>query len=159
MVTYTVAIEWTRSARELKGSQDSSALGWPFLAARALPATSSAPVAAGPVDAHPEQAFVAALSIGHMRCFLELAARLGFIVEHYIDTAEASIVANSSGHLWVAQAVLQPAVLFTGVKVPTEAAVLELHREAHARCSLANSVSTLVETLGVWHHEPCIDHD
>ena len=106
---------------------------------------------------NPEKAFVAALSSGHRRCFLDIAATFGYSVAHYGDTPAGSIATNSAGHLWVAHVVLQPAILFTGVKVPTDAAVRALHQAAHAECSLANSVSTLVETLGVWHHEPCVD--
>jgi hypothetical protein len=52
----------------------------------------------------------------------------------------------------VAHVLLQPAILFTGSKVPTDAAVAALHDAAHAVYSLANSDRTLVETMGVWHH-------
>jgi len=110
-------------------------------------------------EVNPEAAFVAALSRGHMLCFLGLAATFGYHVEHYSDTPEGSIATNAAGNPWMARVVLQPAVLFTGAKVPTDAAVLALHHAAQAECSLANSVSTVVETMGVWHHEPGIDPD
>ncbi len=92
-----------------------------------------------------------------MQCFLGLAVMFGYCVEHYSDTPEGSIATNSSGNPWVARVVLQPAILFKGTKVPTDAAVLALHHAAHAECPLANSVSTVVETVGVWHYEPCDD--
>jgi organic hydroperoxide reductase OsmC/OhrA len=112
-----------------------------------------------PVNANPEEAFAAALSASHMRRFLEIAELFGYVVEHYSDTPEASIATNSAGYLWVAQVILQPAILFTGAKVPTDAAVLALHHAAHAECTLANSVSTAVETRGVWQHEPRVESD
>jgi organic hydroperoxide reductase OsmC/OhrA len=108
---------------------------------------------------NPEEAFVAALSESHMRGFLEIAALFGYSIEDYSDTPEVSIGTNAAGHPWVAQVILQPAILFTGTKVPTDAAVLALHHAAHAGCTLANSVSTPVETRGVWHHEPSVGVD
>jgi organic hydroperoxide reductase OsmC/OhrA len=107
-----------------------------------------------PVNVKPEEAFVAALSSGHMQCFLQIATTFGYNVEHYSDTPEGRIAQNAAGEIWVDHVLLRPAILFTRAKMPTDAAVLALHRAAHAECPLANSVSTLIETLGVWHHEP-----
>jgi len=106
----------------------------------------------------PKEAFVAALSNRHRLCFLERAAMAGYTVEYYTDAAEASLWRNSSEDPWVAHVVLQPAILFTGPKVPTDAAVLALHDAAHAACSAADADGTLVETVGVWHHQPSISH-
>jgi len=143
MNTCTAAIEWTRTGGEFK--------------------TNAAPCMTIPApnrhDVNPEAAFIAALSSGHMQSFLRLAAMFGYVIEHYGDTPEGIIATNSSGEPWVAHVILQPAILFTGAKVPTDAAVLALHHAAHAGCSLANSVSTLVETAGVWHHEVCVGAD
>lgn len=111
------------------------------------------------VEGNPEHAFVAALSKGHMQHFLGLAAIFGYCVEHYSDSPEASIAMNSAGNPCIVRVVLQPAILFTGAKVPTDAAVLALHHAAHAECSLANSVNTSVETAGVWHHEPRVESE
>jgi organic hydroperoxide reductase OsmC/OhrA len=161
MFNYTAAIEWTRNGSEFKENEYSGAHAWRFVGGFMVPATNSSHIVAVPasnrVNVHPEEAFVAALSSNHMLCFLEIAAIFGYIVERYSDTPEASIATNSAGNFRVDHVILQPAILFTGAKVPTEAAVMALHRAAHAECPLANSVSTVVETLGVWHHEPCVD--
>jgi hypothetical protein len=94
-----------------------------------------------------------------MLCFLERAARSGYIVEYYSDSAEGSLSRSSAASPRVAHVVLQPAVLFTGPKVPTDAAVAALHEAAHAAYSLTNSDRTVLETVGVWHHQRGKDGD
>jgi len=143
MNTCTAAIAWTRAGAEFKTS----------------PARFMTTPASHRLDVSPEAAFIAALSSGHMQSFLRLADLFGYVIEHYGDTPEGIIATNSAGDPWVAHVILQPAILFTGAKAPTEADVLALHDAAHAVCALANSVTTLVETAGVWHHETYVAAD
>jgi organic hydroperoxide reductase OsmC/OhrA len=117
--------------------------GTPVVGAAApenIPKTS----ATGPgVD--PEQAFVAALSACHMLWFLALAAQRKWVVESYADDAVGIL-----DKTWMSRVTLRPTVVFSKDKVPTEAEHHALHRRAHERCFIANSVKTEVVV------EPCL---
>jgi organic hydroperoxide reductase OsmC/OhrA len=117
--------------------------GTPVVGAAApenIPKTS----ATGPgVD--PEQAFVAALSACHMLWFLALAAQRKWVVESYADDAVGIL-----DKTWMSRVTLRPTVVFSKDKVPTEAEHRALHRRAHERCFIANSVKTEVVV------EPCL---
>jgi organic hydroperoxide reductase OsmC/OhrA len=132
--TYTVSIEWTRNAtRSVSKRRDIEA----------------------------EEAFVAAISNGHLRRFIDIAATFGYVVAQYSDTAEGRIATNDAGKPSIAHVVLQPAILFTGAKAPTDAAVLALHCAAHAERATEASVNAHVETVGVgvWHYERFLGED
>jgi organic hydroperoxide reductase OsmC/OhrA len=46
---------------------------------------------------------------------------------------------------------LRPEVLFSGDKVPAREQVDELHHKAHEECYIANSVTTGIRCLPVYH--------
>jgi organic hydroperoxide reductase OsmC/OhrA len=109
----------------------------PGTAARAnIPAT--APVSPG-ID--PEQAFVGALSSCHMLWFLHLACAAELVVDRYVDRAVGVLERNGEGKLAMTQVTLKPSVTFSGTQ-PSEVDVRTLHRRAHAKCFIANSVKT-----------------
>jgi organic hydroperoxide reductase OsmC/OhrA len=109
-------------------------------AARAnIPAT--APQAAG---ADPEQLFVASLSSCHMLWFLHLATVAKFVVDRYVDRAAGVLEKNRDGKMAITKVTLRPAVVFGAGAQPTRAQLRELHEKAHARCFIANSVSSQV---------------
>jgi organic hydroperoxide reductase OsmC/OhrA len=160
---YRATIEWARDRTDFEDGERSKLHVWRFDNGLSIPAT-SAPLSTIPLSIqaghiNPEEAFVAAVSSSHMLCFLKLAAMFGYIVEQYTDMAEGGLSNNSAGSPWVGRVVLQPAVYFTGPKVPTDEAVLALHNAAHAECPLANSVCLVIETEGVWRHQPSIGTD
>lgn len=92
----------------------------------------------------PEEAFVSALSSCHMLWFLSIAAKKGFIVDHYHDTAVGVVTPNEQKKYWVSTVTLQPKVLFSGTKTPSLEELKELHHEAHEECFIANSVKTKI---------------
>jgi organic hydroperoxide reductase OsmC/OhrA len=157
MIDHTATIEWTRSGSDFKDNQYSRAHTWRFDGGLTVPASSSPHVVriplSNPANVDPEEAFVAALSSCHMLWFLSLAATHGYIVECYTDAAEGRMAKNSDGKQWVSRVVLRPDIVFTGAKAPNEADVQALHKAAHAECYLANSVKSVVEITGVWHHQ------
>jgi organic hydroperoxide reductase OsmC/OhrA len=105
-----------------------------------------------PAHVDPEEAYVAALSSCHLLWFLSLAAGQGYVVESYLDQAEGTMERGESGKLWVARVVLKPHVVFGGARQPSDAAVDQLHHQAHAECYLASSVRSEVRTVGTWEY-------
>jgi organic hydroperoxide reductase OsmC/OhrA len=102
-------------------------------------AASSAPEFGGdPSRADPEELFVASLSSCHMLWFLALARAEKLQVRSYEDEAEGTL----DGACFV-RVVLRPRVAFEG-EIDDER-VESLHRRAHQRCFISNSVSCPVE--------------
>lgn len=93
----------------------------------------------------PEEAFVSSLSSCHMLWFLSIAAKRGFRVDQYRDTAVGIMGRDAAGKLAITSVKLNPYVEFSGERVPSSAEVEQMHHEAHAECFIANSVKTRVE--------------
>jgi organic hydroperoxide reductase OsmC/OhrA len=87
-----------------------------------------------------------------MLWFLSLTARDGYVVDRYRDAARGEMQKNDEGKDAITCVTLQPAVDFSGAKVPTDSIVQQLHHEAHASCFLANSVNTEILVQGSWRH-------
>jgi organic hydroperoxide reductase OsmC/OhrA len=88
--------------------------------------------------ADPEALLVASLSSCHMLWFLDLARRARLRVTSYEDEAEGTMDGTRFTGV-----VLRPRVGFEG---DVEAATIEeLHRDAHERCFIANTVNCPVE--------------
>ncbi|MGH6986906.1 MAG: OsmC family protein [Caulobacteraceae bacterium] len=119
---------------ELPGSPSPAIVPAPFSSAEAL---------------DPEGAFVAALSACHMLWFLDLAAGAGLTVESYEDSAEGTLGRIAPGRMGMTRVVLRPTVRFAG-RAPSREEIDRLHEQAHARCFIANSVSSevVVEPAG-----------
>lgn len=88
--------------------------------------------------ADPEEMFVAALSACHMLWFLALARERRIRVTGYVDDAVGELDGTR-----MTRVELRPEVEFESDPGPETLA--ELHREAHRRCFLANSVNCSVE--------------
>ena len=87
-----------------------------------------------------------------MLTFLSLAAKANFVVDSYDDLAVGTMSRNAGGKLAVTTVRLTPEVVFSGAVVPSDAAVDELHRAAHAECYIANSVLTDIFVTGTWQY-------
>lgn len=108
---------------------------------------SSDPAFRGDKTRHnPEELFVASLSSCHMLWYLHLCAEAGVIVVEYIDRATGTMVETADGGGCFTEVTLHPAVKVTQVAMIEKAD--ELHREAHKRCFITNSVNFPV------HHKP-----
>jgi organic hydroperoxide reductase OsmC/OhrA len=108
--------------------------------ARAAPANIP-PTAVGGPGVDPEQAFVASLSSCHMLWFLHFACRAGHVVERYVDEASGMLGKAADGRIAMTRVALSPLVTFSG-EAPSTEAHAALHEKAHARCFIANSVSS-----------------
>src|SRR4029450_502936 len=87
----------------------------------------------------PEEADVASLSSCHMLFFLNFAARAGFRIDSYEDAATGEMAKNERGKICGAKVTLNPAIVFSGDKRPSEADIAALHHKSHEECFIANS--------------------
>ena len=156
MSTHTAEICWERHDSRFTDNRYSRAHQWRFDGGAVVPASSSPHVVrlpfSDPSCVDPEEAYVAALSSCHMLWFLSLAARDGYVVDQYLDTAQGEMQKNAEGKDAVTRVTLQPAVTFSGAKVPTDASLEQLHHEAHESCFLASSVKSEILVQGRWSY-------
>jgi organic hydroperoxide reductase OsmC/OhrA len=108
------------------------------LAGQTLAASSAPELGGNPEKADPEEMFVASLSSCHMLWFLSLARAARVRVVSYEDEPEGTM-----DGIRFTRVVLRPRVVFEG-EVDGEQ-VRSLHRRAHERCFIANSVNCPVE--------------
>jgi len=151
---HTAEVSWTRNAVPFVDNKYSRVHRWSFDGGAVVPASSSPHVVrvpfSDPACVDPEEAFVASLSSCHMLWFLGIAARQGYVVESYTDTAEGLMEKNAEGREAITKVTLRPVVVIAGGTVPTDAGIARLHHEAHASCFLANSVRTGIVVEGSW---------
>lgn len=156
MAIHTAEIHWARADQAFTDNRYSRAHEWRFDGGAVVPASSSPSVVrlpfSDPAGVDPEEAFVAALSSCHMLWFLGLAARDGYRVDSYTDTAAGTMSKNAAGKEAVTSVLLHPVIVFSGDKVPDDGTVAALHHEAHESCFLANSVLTTIKVAGNWRH-------
>lgn len=148
MSSYTATIAWQRDAQAFVDHRYSRRHHWQFDGGAEVSASASPQIVPLPMSdaagVDPEEAFVAALSSCHMLWFLDIAARAGWVVDHYRDEAIGVLARNAQGQLAMTRVTLRPVVCFAGQRVPSFDTHLALHHQAHASCFLANSVKTEV---------------
>src|ERR1044071_5795663 len=117
---YRASVKWSRHGASFTDQRYSRGHAWSFDGGITVPASSS-PLSvrlpysvAAAVD--PEEAFVAALSSCHMMTFLYVAAKQGFVVDAYEDSAVGEMTRNERGKMWVSKVTLSPAIAFAGDK-------------------------------------------
>ena len=157
MSLHTATITWKRAAdAAFTKGRYSRVHEWHFDGGAVVRGSSSPHVVrapfADPAAVDPEEAYVAALSSCHMLWFLSLAARGGYEVDAYDDTAEGHMEGDTATGASITEVVLRPHVRFSGGKAPDEAAVKRLHHEAHELCFIARSVKTRILEQGTWEH-------
>jgi organic hydroperoxide reductase OsmC/OhrA len=96
-----------------------------------------------PEAVDPEEMLVAALSSCHMLTFLHRARLAGFTAAAYRDRAEGVLADIAPGRRGVTRVTLRPEIGWSGAE-PDAQTLAQLHREAHAECFIANSVTTEV---------------
>ncbi len=148
MSEHEATIRWERKDADFLGGKYSREHSWKFdggavVAASAAPSNVPAPYS-NLANVDPEEAFVAAISSCHMLWFLYLAATAGFQIDVYEDHAVGWMAPDAKGRKWVSDVVLRPRIEWTGTTRPSPAEVDRLHREAHERCFIANSVKTSI---------------
>jgi organic hydroperoxide reductase OsmC/OhrA len=152
MSTYSSTITWKNDSPEtFIKNQYTRGHKWSFDGGVTVPASSSPHVVRLPwsVEAavDPEEALVAAASSCHMLSFLYIAAKAGFNAESYTDEAVGEM-SNEKGKQWISKITLDPQIVWTGDKLPTEQDLKHLHHEAHELCYIANSLKSEIVVTG-----------
>jgi organic hydroperoxide reductase OsmC/OhrA len=145
---YAATLRWTGNRgpgttgyRDYDRSYDIACPGKPRLRGSADPA-----YLGDPACHNPEDMLLCALSACHMLWYLHLCAVNAVVVTAYEDAAEGEMTVDTDGGGRFTRVVLHPRVTITTNSDPEVARTL--HREASAKCFIANSINFPVE------HEP-----
>lgn len=145
-MAYTATVVWERAPGEaFTDNRYGRGHEWSFDGGVRFRASSSphvVPRFSDPAGVDPEEAFVASLSSCHMLSFLYVAAKAGFVVDRYEDTATGEMDKTDAGQFWVARVTLRPHVTWEEGRAPDRDAEAHLHQRAHEECFIANSVRT-----------------
>jgi len=148
MSEHSATIQWQRNQARFTDHRYSREHHWQFDGGVEVMASASPHVVPAPYSnaacIDPEEAFVAALASCHMLWFLSIAAHKQLIVDSYSDRAMGQMNKNEAGHLAITEIYLRPGVTFAAGCLVTSEELLEMHRDAHHRCFLANSVKTKI---------------
>jgi organic hydroperoxide reductase OsmC/OhrA len=149
MASYTATVSWARGPDEpFTDNKYQRGHQWSFDGGVSFRASSSphvVPKFSDPAGVDPEEAFVASLSSCHMLTFLYVAARKGFVIDRYDDTAEGIMGKNDKGRFFVKTVTLRPRIAWGGDKRPSTEELDAMHHAAHNDCFIANSVITEVK--------------
>ena len=149
MSEYTAKIIWERREGDVYTDRKySRAHRWEFDGGTTVPASPSPHVVPAPMSdaagVDPEEAFVASVSSCHMLFFLELAAKMRFVIDKYEDDAVGVMGENGEGQIAMLSVTLRPLAIFTGERLPTHEQIEQLHHKAHELCFIANSIKSEV---------------
>ncbi len=149
MSEYRAKVSWRRSPQDVfRDNKYSRGHQWEFDGGVIVPASSSPSVVPLPysieANVDPEEAFVASLSSCHMLFFLSIAAKQGYVADHYADNATGTMATDAIGKISMTQVILRPQVTFVGALLPDKDDVVHMHHLAHEQCFIANSVKTQV---------------
>lgn len=152
MSDYFATVNWTSRDEGFLANQYSRAHEWHFDGGAVVAASASPHIVptpwSSPENVDPEEAFVASLAACHMLFFLSIAANKNLVVQSYSDSACGRMEKNPQGKYAITKVFLRPAVEFAKGSAASEAEVMEIHRLAHDKCFIANSVTAeiLIET-------------
>lgn len=154
MTEYGAVVSWERRGAVFTDNRYSRGHRWRFDGGVEVPASASPQVVPLPMSVEaavdPEEAFVASLSSCHMLWFLSIAAQRKLLVESYVDAAVGHMARNADGRLAMTRVTLRPRAVFGGERRPVRDEILAMHREAHERCYIANSVRSEVCCEPLW---------
>ena len=150
MSDYFATVVWRRGDQRFSDNRYSRGHVWEFDGGARVPASSSPHVVPLPhsveENVDPEEAFVASLSSCHMLFFLSIAARVGYVVDEYVDEAIGILEKDAEGRMAMTSVRLRPRIAFSGDRQPDADQLERMHHQAHDLCFIANSVKTLVTT-------------
>jgi len=138
---YQVTVDWTGNLGiGTSGYRDYDRRHEIIVDGKPVIAGSSDPAFLGdPARWNPEEMLVASLSACHMLWYLHLCADAGIVVTAYRDPAEGLMEEGKGGTGRFVGVTLKPEIeVQLGADLDKARA---LHREAHARCFIANSVN------------------
>ncbi|MEW5249299.1 OsmC family protein [Microbulbifer sp. 2201CG32-9] len=150
MTEYLSTVLWRRDGEAFVDGNYSRGHTWRFDGGLEVPASSSPHIVPLPYsvaeNVDPEEAFIAAISSCHMLFFLSIAAGRGLVVDEYRDEAQGVMEKVAGGGMAITRVTLRPQLTFAGDRQPSRDELEKLHRLAHRRCFIANSVTSEVVT-------------
>lgn len=144
MSLHTIRLSWSRGDAPFERNNYVRDHDVQFPGGQRLAASAAADYGGNPEHADPEQLLLSALSSCHMLTFIAVAANRAFVVEDYVDDAEAELGKDADGRTAVTAALLRPRVRFAAGKAPTADEFQQLHQRAHKACFIANSIRAAV---------------
>jgi organic hydroperoxide reductase OsmC/OhrA len=139
--SYEISVGWTGNRgtgtsgyRAYEPAHEVTAEGRPLIAASSDPAFRG-----DPGRWNPELELTAALAQCHMLWYLHLCAAAGIIVTSYTDDARGTMAEDEDGSGRFTEVVLRPQVAVASPDMIDTAT--SLHKEAHTKCFIANSVN------------------
>lgn len=150
MSEHQAEIYWVRKGNRFLEQKYSRVHIWKFDGGSEIKASASPSIVPIPYSSaecvDPEEAFIASISSCHMLFFLSIAAKKGFIVNSYKDRA-IGILSKNSDKLSITNVKLNPIVEFEGENQPDLNTLSDIHKEAHDKCFIANSVKTNIDVV------------
>ncbi len=142
---YAVTVEWTGNTGRGTATPTSYQRRHDVrVEGKSVIAGSSDPAFRGdPTRHNPEDLLVASVAACHMLWFLGLCAAAGVVVTGYVDRAEGTMAVKADGGGSFTRILLRPRVTVSGAVAPE--AMAALHRDAHAKCFIANSLNFPVD--------------
>ena len=149
MSEYCATIKWQRQESEkFSDNKYSRVHTWEFDGGQIVQASSSPHVVPLPYSLEsnidPEEAFIASISSCHMLFFLSIAAKRRYVIESYHDAASGLMQLDSNNKMSMTDVTLNPKIVFSGDKQPTQKQINKIHHQAHEQCFIANSVMTKI---------------
>ena len=153
MSTYAAKIFWKSDSPEnFTKNRYTRGHTWSFDGGVDVPASSSPHSVRLPFSVEaavdPEEALVAAAASCHMLTFLWVAARKGFRIDSYQDSAVGEMTKEEDGKQWVSKITLDPNIDWASDQIPSREEIAELHHEAHEGCYIANSIKSSIVVKG-----------
>lgn len=154
MTEHQATIIWQRGQQIFTDNRYSRAHIWTFDGGVEVQASASPHVVPWPQSnaaaVDPEEAFIAALSSCHMLWFLSIAAQGGFRIDSYTDAATGVLEKDAAGRAAITHVSLRPLAVFSGLRLPTQAEIKDMHQHAHFECFIANSVKTEIRCTPIF---------
>jgi organic hydroperoxide reductase OsmC/OhrA len=147
MYEHTISLEWSRNTPDFNYDSYSRNHVVSFGSVGKVCGSAAPEYHGDPKCLDPEQAFVMSLSSCHMLTLLAIASKKGFVIDKYTDAAIGELGKNQSGKMAMIKVTLQPIVVFSGDKIPSDEDFKSLHDRAHHGCIIANSIASCVEII------------
>jgi organic hydroperoxide reductase OsmC/OhrA len=151
---YSVSMVWTGNLGE--GTKSYKAFGRDHIyqvAGKADIAGSSDPSFRGSRDRYnPEELLVCSLSSCHMLWYLHLCSVNNVVVTGYRDEAKGIMAEAADGSGFFKEVELHPVIRLSEASMIARA--MELHKDAHRMCFIANSVNFPVKHQPVFEIDP-----
>lgn len=148
MHNYQATIQWHRNQQKFTDLKYSRSHSWHFDGGLSIAASSSAHIVPLPYSVaeniDPEEAYIAALSSCHMLFFLSIAAKQGYVIDYYSDSATGLLQQTEEKTMAITQVILAPKVVVAESQIMPVQKQMPIHEQAHKQCFIANSVKTTI---------------